>query len=221
MTQMISVSEAARRLGVSRHRIYARLRAGSVLGTRTGGTWLVDAASLSPALRGRPLSAPMALALAQMFDGHLPLVPFASQLARLREKAERIKTEPVETVIDLVRSWMAARAQTVELEAAPADLEAIGEDPRLLASGLSDPRTDLAVVGVCEGYIQRAELNAFADHHYLDPTAQDARPNVVVHVLDHPLESTGIAPRLLTAADLLDHHGPRETQSALRILGRA
>lgn len=218
---MISVAEAAGRLGVSRHRVYARLREGSVRGQRSGSSWLVDASSLTPAHRSRPMSPRMALALSEVIDGRRPAGLFPAQLSRLREKADLVASQPTAEVLALVRSWLAARAATVWVEAAPADIASVRDDSRLALSGLSDPRSGLAVVDAAEGYIARAELPGFADDHFFDLDAGHEQPNIFLHVLEGSAVPVVPTPRLLSAADLIDHGGPREAQAALRLLGRA
>ncbi len=160
----------------------------------------------------------MALALAEIIEDRRPEGLFASQLSRLRTKSAVIATRPAEEVVDLIRAWMASRAAAIGVEVAPADITSIREDSRLLPSGLSDPRTDLAAAAVAEGYIARTDLAVFADDHFLDLEAEHERPNVFLHVVDTPSNPT---PRLLSAADLIDHGGPRETQAAMHLLGRA
>lgn len=159
----------------------------------------------------------MALALAEMVDNGRPERLFASELSRLREKSAPIASEPAKEVVGLIRSWLASRAHAVRVEAAPADIESIRDDARLVPSGLSDPRTDLAAATVAEGYIARADVDTFADDHFLTWMSGTSAPTSSLHVIDAP---TRPVPRLLSAADVIDHGGPREVQEALRLLGR-
>jgi len=218
MPEMISVSEAAQRLSVSRYRIYARLRDGSIRGRQSGRSWLVDSSSLPSPRRTRPMSADMALALVLLFDNVQPEGLLGSEMSRLRAKGDLLSAAPADELIERVRSWMAARAPIARVQVAPADLEALREDNRLVPSGLSDPRADMAAADVVEGYIARADLDDFADDHFIDLEAEHQRPNLVLRTLKTP---PAPIPRLLSAADLIDHGGPRETQAALRLLERA
>jgi hypothetical protein len=72
----------------------------------------------------------------------------------------------------------------------------------------------MASPDVAEGYLARADLDAFVDR-YLLVEAADRRGNVVLHVAD--LRPEAVWP-LLLAADLAEHQQPREAGRARELV---
>lgn len=217
-SQMVPVSEAARRLGVNRFRVHQRIAAGSLKAEKVGSSWLVDAAGLRPARASRPMSPSMVWALARAGEGKAPDVRPAER-SRLNEKLWRLREEPADELPRLVSSWLADRARRVELEVHPEDLPELRADPGLRLSGVSDPRAGLASGSDLEAYVAAGDLDELADRYFLDLDAQPERPNVILHVLDQALH--GDVPRLFSAADLFERGGAREERAGLELLGRA
>lgn len=215
MAELVPVSEAARRLGVTRNRVHQRIAEGSLRAEKAGSTWLVDAAELRPARVSRPMSPSMAWALIQAKEGQFPYRP--SERARLKERLARIENDPVDELPRLVSSWLASRARSVRLEVHPRDLSLVREDPRVHLSGISDPRAGLASVTEVEGYVFGEDLADLGADLFLDLDGRPQRPNVLLHVTEIPMNEV---PELFSAADLFDRGGPRETRAGLGLLGR-
>jgi excisionase family DNA binding protein len=215
MSVMVPVSEAARRLGVSRHRVHQRIARGGLRAQKVGTIWLVDARDLRPARRTRPMSARMAWALAELLEGGSPPVA-PSELRRLREKADWIRSAPEEEDVPAaVSSWLAARGRRIEAQLHGGDLAELRSDPRLVLSGVSDPRAGLSSSGDVEAYVSPDDAEAISAEYYLDLRGRPVSPNVILHVAEVP---TSGVPALMSAADLFDRGDPRELRAGVEML---
>lgn len=84
----------------------------------------------------------------------------------------------------------------------------------MLPSGLSHADSGIAGADIAEGYLASNDLAGFVDD-YLLVEAPDGRGNVVLHVA--PERPVSVWP-LLLAADLADHHQPRESDQARQLV---
>jgi excisionase family DNA binding protein len=221
---LVSVAESAHRLGVSASRVHQRIQDGSLPAIRVGRQWAIDEALLHQVSSrpGQPLSRRAAwavLALAahdeeELADSglvrDLNLAP--SEWSRARKRLADILGAPVPE--DLPGAWLRRRAERRVFRASPRDLADIRGDRRLLLSGLSHPVSAMASPDGAEGYLARADLDAFVDR-YLLVEAADRRGNVVLHVADRRPEAVW---PLLLAADLAEHHQPREAARARELV---
>lgn len=214
---LVPVSEAARRLGVNRYRIHQRIAAGSLRAEKVGSIWLVDARDLRPGRRSRPMSPRMARALAELYDGGSPGVS-GSEAARLKVKVEALRDALDEELPARVSSWLADRAQRVEVAVHPEDVGQLRADRRLVLSGVSDPRVGLSSSAEVEAYVGRDDLGGLADDYFLDLDQRPDAPNVVLHVVEGRV---GAPPRLFSAADLFDRAGAREVRAGIELLRRS
>jgi excisionase family DNA binding protein len=222
---VVSVAEAAHRLGVSAARVHQRIQDGSLPAIRVGRQWAIDEALLHQVSSrpGQPLSrraawAVLALAAAPHDEEiaaselvlDLKLAP--SEWSRARKRLADILGAPVPE--DLLRAWLRRRAERCVFRASQPDLADIRGDRRLLLSGLSHPDSSMVSPDVAEGYLARADLDDFVDR-YLLVEAADRRGNVVLHVADRRPESVW---PLLLAADLAEHQQPREAGRARELV---
>lgn len=101
--------------------------------------------------------------------------------------------------------------------AAASDLPGLRSDGRLQLGGLSRD-SGLASGDIVEAYVHDDVLNSVVDDYLLSPAASGG--NVVLHVVP---AGQAIYPEslLLLAADLVEHHGPREEKRALELIGQA
>lgn len=223
-SKYISVKEAAALLEVSRQRVLQRIADGSLKGQKIGSQWIVNASSLPRVHRSRPLSPRMAWALAFAAAGDwTDLGP--TERHRTRQRLERLRLARAEERTQLLLAWLASRADVVELEAHPRDLSKIRHDPRLVHTGVSDPRANLSSEADVEAYIDAADVQSFADDHFLDLESAPEKPNVLLrptklpisHWTDVPAADADhrgrLAPALLSAADLLERGGAREVRA--------
>lgn len=225
---VISVAQAAERLGVSVPRIHQRIADGSLAAERVGSQWVVDERSLlrieERGKAGRPLSVRSAWAVIAASegdrDGLRPSGPAArararKQLGRLLESA----AEPASgeaAVRDLavsLRSLFRNRAERRPFRAAPADLTDLRDDERWAAL------VDLGASGIAssdiEGYLAASYLDGVVKDYLL--VEADNEANVVVHVIPDGQYSYPDS-RLRLAADLAEHRGPREEARASELL---
>jgi excisionase family DNA binding protein len=231
----VSVSEAAKRLGVGVSRVHQRIADGSLPAVRIGSQWILDEAALSAAADssrpGRPLSRRSAWALVAVSQPDPAaleaLAPAERSRARKRldcllasspVRGESSEAE-VHMVALLLRSWLRNRAERHLYRASPRDLPDLREDNRVVLSGLSHPGSGIASGNVVEGYVSADDVRAVMDDYLLSSVPVDKDANVVLHVVSViSLDVMGDIAPLLLAADLAEHRGPREESRAVEIL---
>ncbi|CAN5163671.1 hypothetical protein BH09ACT10_BH09ACT10_11100 [soil metagenome] len=211
----ISVNDAAKRSGLSPRRIRELIASGRLQAERVGASWIIDEAvlaSFEPRI-GRPMSSRNAWGLAQLFAGEHPSVS-PSELSRLRKRRNELVRADEDRVAQILRSWMAERAERRLYRVARPDLPSLLADDDLVVSGLSDPRSGLSAAGMAEGYVLADKLDALIRRHLLIE-ADELNSNVVLHVSDQPVEA--VSP-FLVAADLAEYNSPRENQRAAELV---
>lgn len=225
---VVSVAQAAERLGVSVPRIHQRIGDGSLVAERVGSQWVVDERSLLRVQErnkaGRPYSAGSAWALIAASDGDRdqtrpdsvpPSARVRAQLKRLLDPA-LLSAGDEAAVSDLaasLRSVFRKRAERRMFRAAAADLPDLRSDVRWAMV------VDLGPSGIAaadvEGYLAEAQVDGVARDYLLVDADSDA--NVVLHVIpdgQHPYPGS----RLRLAADLAAHRRPREDALAVELL---
>lgn len=116
---------------------------------------------------------------------------------------------------DLVRSWLAAQMPPVRTYLiSPSDLPDLAADPRVVMTGISDPRAGLAVVGQVEARVTRHDLNALVTEFWL---REDPDGPVRLLITDEPTPDP--VPLGVLVEDLAAHPGPRESEAVARLLG--
>jgi excisionase family DNA binding protein len=225
---VVSVAEAARRLGVGTVRVHQRIADGSLRAERIGSQWAIDERSLPQGAEckpGRPLSRRSAWAQIALAAGEVRalshLAPVERSRARDRlDRLYRTALKPLRSEDDLsqigavLRALLRNRAERRQYQAASADLADLRADPRLALSGLS-VTSGIAPGTIVEGYIRAGDLGAFTRAYLLVPA--DSEPNVVLHVLEGDLPDNASSP-LLLAADLAEYRRPREERRAAELL---
>jgi hypothetical protein len=214
---MPSVDEYAAWRGVSAQRVRRLLRAGELPGRRVGPRqWVVDDAAYSARRPlGQPMSPHMAWALIASLGGGArhPDVPDV-RADRLHEYRERLFAAGEEAP-ELISSWLRKRGDRLVYRAQPVDVVDLLQDPRVLPSGVSDPRSGLASGDVAEVWLRDFSQLAELEGDYL--LLADVKGNVVVH--RSGLEQRdAVAPLGLVVADLADWNGPREDGRVIDLL---
>jgi excisionase family DNA binding protein len=239
---LVSVAEAARRLGVGVPRIHQRIRDGSLPAERLGSQWVVDEMSLIHLVErgkpGRPLSARSAWAIIALAEGDDEACArlAAAERSRARARLEALLSlvrkasrseDAVRQVASVLRLRFRNRAALLPRRAALADLEGLRRDPRWqalvrpAASGIASP--DVV------GYLTAEDVLDVEREHLLLPSRIEAEANVRLYIL--PEGQKAYPDSLLRlAADLSDVRGPREelrviellveVAAALRVAGR-
>lgn len=212
---LISVSEAARRLGVGVQRVHQRIADGSLPAERVGSQWIVDEIDVLPLLDrrdpGRPLSWRSSWALIAMAAAPAPperdqesewvawlqaLTPVERSRASRRledllavlpaDPSSKEYAEAVPVFAARLRSLLRKRAERRLYRASPRDLRDVRDDERILRSGLSHSRSGVASGDIVEGYLARHDLDDLVEDYLLDEVARDGDANVVLHVVaDH------------------------------------
>ena len=170
------------------------------------GRWVLDEADLvAVGVRrvARPMAPRIAAALLDLLSGHDVHGLAPSEVWRLRRRLDALCVDPAPAA--LLRAWMRARPRPCVLSAAPADLADLAADPRVVASGISDERSEIVAVGEFEGWIARADLHGVCDEYLL---VGGGAPNVVLHIADEAVSAP--VPLGWSIADLAEHRGPRE-----------
>ncbi|HSV40605.1 MAG TPA: helix-turn-helix domain-containing protein [Nocardioidaceae bacterium] len=216
----MSVPEVASRLHVSEARVRQRIDEGSLVAQKIGGRWLVDLGApdeVARQARGRPVSPSsvwyslQALDLASLID--LPDLSISD--ASRRRAVIRLASALENADHQAVLSWLRNRGERRLYVAAEADLVPVRNDDRVLPSGLSHPESQMSDPRVAEGYVAKADVDALAANYWLEKRSPDDKPNVVLHVV--PALPSSVS-RLLLAADLAEHGGPREAQRAHELI---
>jgi excisionase family DNA binding protein len=208
----VSVAEAAERLGVSSRRVRERIARGDLVARRVGRAWLLDETQLGRSPRvARPMSPRVAWAFLDLLAGGSGEGVSQPEQSRLHRKLERLREGDAAS---LLRSWLPKRAPVRRFAVAAADLSALTEDPRVVRSGVSDPRSGLAAAGTVEGYVDGDVVEDLVAEYLL---SAEGRPNVILHVLTGRSLPDPV-PLPLLVADLADHDGPRESAAVERLM---
>lgn len=204
--------EAAGRLAVSPRRVRQLLEDGKLRGRRISGRWVIDLADLRrEAPVARPMSSRNAWGLIDVLDGRRPAGLESFEVSRLRRKARRLRDHPEPA--RLLRAWLSARAQRLELHGSAKAMERLRDDRRVVLSGMSDPRSGLSAARQVEGYVAADDMWSLRRDLLL---VDQGEVNVVLHVVDRELPLP--VPAALVAADLVQVGGPREDAAARRLI---
>lgn len=228
---MVSVVEAASRLGVGVQRLHQRIADGSLHAERIGSQWVVDELSLIRIAErkapGRPWSSRSVWAIIALAEGDSEglagLAPSerARAKARLKELfslvADRRRAEPeIRRIASALRLRFRNRADRLLFLAAAADVPDLRQDLRWL-SMMSSADSGIASSDV-DGYLAASDLAGISRDFLLMQEESDA--NVVIHLLPPGQRAYGES-KLLLAADLADHRGSREELRAVELLVEA
>jgi excisionase family DNA binding protein len=219
----ISVSEAARRLGVGEQRVRALAASGRLPARRLGHAWAIDSAAVDArrkgARRGRPLSARSAWALLLLLEGRSRDIEIhRSERARAADRATRLA--------ELEPGALSARADVRSYFAHPAAVERIVRDDRIVVGGVTAAghhHANLAGGGVIELYARRADASDIEREFALRPAAS-AEANLKLRVPNAlwPFRrAERIAPRAFVAADLIDAGDERSLRAGRALLAGA
>ncbi|OUE29497.1 hypothetical protein BFL35_14915 [Clavibacter michiganensis] len=211
----MSAAEYADDHGISARRVQAAAAAGSLPARKLAGRWVIDSAAAHHDRAGRPLSIRSAHALLTRLsgDGRWRESLSASEAARVSARLGRLQAHP--DPASLLASWIrSARSAPMPYRVASADLEDLRADRRLVAGGISDPRSGMSDAEELEAHVPADVLDSVV-HEYL--LVRSEQPNVLLHVHDGPVGRPLPFGDLI--ADLVQHQGPRERAAAAQLLG--
>jgi hypothetical protein len=135
-------------------------------------------------------------------------------LQRLLRAARPADGERGGASAEALMHWLGGRAERRLYRVAAPDAEGLRVDPLIMPSGLSDPRSGMQDMRVIEGYVASSDLSDVVADRWLDPPGVDAAPNVFLHVAPGRPDTVS---RLMLAADLFEHQGPRERARAIEL----
>ena len=151
---MMSVQEYAQEAKVSERSVRARLERGMLQGRKLGSRWVVDALPAAHhSHAGRPISFDAFNALARYCDGQSSVLS-AEERRRAKERASAIQVQGPASV----ERYRARRGLKVHhLQAPPAEIPAILEDPALSLTGIS---SDISQVygSMVDAYVSSQDL---------------------------------------------------------------
>lgn len=197
----LDVHQAAAALGVSDVQIGRLIDAGELDARRFGRSWAIDSESLRRyrivrPRRGRPLTERTA------WRRLLVAEPPAN----------------IDEAIDLTR-LVRRRSRNERLRILPAFGDRVMGDLRVHHGGAHAAIHHGAGIGRPERhdvYISAADADAFRAEYHADPNSEN--PNVVLRVVDEPVEFGRFVPPIVAVLDLLDAADTRAAAEALRVL---
>lgn len=231
--ERMSVTEAAKMLGVHPQRLHQRIREGSLPADKIGSQWVLDLDDVRRirhhAGPGRPLSSRSAwdlLLVAADDQGAAALSPSARSRARMRLNSllAHVAAAAHDDTSARLAHALRNRAERALFAASPRDLPEIRADQRVHLSGISLPESNMAAGDAVEGYVASDDLDDLVEDHLLSPASRSAA-NVIFHVVRPGAGSPVLAALdtitrcpLTLAADLAEHDGVREKSQAVRLL---
>jgi excisionase family DNA binding protein len=218
MADVLSVSEAAHDLGVSKRRVRALIEGGKLPAGRVGRNWVMDRQAVvrfaqEGRREGRPLSHNNAWALLALLSGERPSWIRNDAVSRLGRSAR----DP-DWLIELLRH--SEPRSEVRSYWVPAEDHQSLDRYQLVRSGLSARRAArrLDVLPRREEALDvyASEEVCYAIERRLMPEASEDAPNLIIRIPSRPwvLQSGPEAPLPVVAADLLGHRDPRVRRAA-------
>ena len=223
-THLLSVQEAADRLGVGADAVRQRIASGRLPAMKRGRSWWVNGRAVEQMARqragpGRPLSARMAWAALLLASGDEAAAAAVAGRDRYRSRIKAwLEAHPLAEHAARLRG----RADVEEFDVHPAELPRILDRPDVLATG-SSASDEIGLVGESsnvEAYAPASRRRAIVDAHALDPGAGPVRMRWTPDDIWTQLDCDGDrrAPRAAILLDLLESDDPRARREAARAL---
>lgn len=176
----LTVSEAAKRLGVSRQRVHALLHSGDLPARWLSGRWLLDGAGIegratSNAPLGKPLAPHMAWGLINLAEDRAAPWLNVEQRSRLKR---RLRSEPT---IDQFAAWVRQRNRVLWLRGHSSVMARIRQDRHVVLSGASARRQPIVDSRRVEVYVSEQHADLFIEEHALR-TVEPSRANVILRI---------------------------------------
>jgi excisionase family DNA binding protein len=222
---LLSVREAADRLGVGPVAVRQQIASGRLPAVKRGRSWWLDERVVQRIVRqrpgaGRPLSPAMAWAVLLLASGDATA---AKEVAGRDRYSSRARAWLRDHALREYAPRLRARSESEEFHAHPSELARILERPDVLATGISAGDV-VGLVGprlAVEVYAPAGHRDAVVEEHALMPGAGPVRvrwvPDEVWSLLDR--DADRVAPRAAVLVDLLESDEPRARRQASRALG--
>ena len=221
---VVSVQEAARRLGASPAWIRRKAADGELVAYRLGREWAIDEQGLGRLRRrpeGRPLgprSCWLLLFAVSGADAH-GLAPSRVDRQRSRERARRLIAD------GFSEADLASRAELQRFRGSPDQVASLLRDNRVVRSGISAAAelgsSLLDSAREFEGYVRDQDLSAVVRELRLEPAPLGEHGRILLRVPQSAWpfpDDLRVAPRGVVAADLSESHDPRSRDAADELL---
>lgn len=219
---LVPISVAAKRLGISRQRARDLALHGALRARRVGDRLFVERSSVedrlaNPSPPGRRLSPSRAWGLLFIADGEA--APWLDAAAR-----SKLRALLREQGLRALRPRLRGRGRRLAFRAHPSDLAALAAEPGLMLAGAVAAAAvgiDLLAAGLVDAYVAPERLRQLTNvYHFVE----SREPNLIMRELSPQvrLPQRPVAPRSAVALDLLDEHDPRSraaAEDALRSYG--
>lgn len=219
MPQLISISDAAKALGLSTARVRLLAASGALPAEKIGGRWLLDRAGVEGRRRrgaagGRPFASHNAWELLRVGSAGEGA---DSRLRRL------LALDGLSGLAPRLRN----RARVFRYVGHPGEIFHILSDDRFVASGISAAGAlglDLVSGKEADGYVRASAVDEFVKEHVLSPAGSD-RATVILRAVpdaiwDDYLAGLPHAPEAAVALDLSEDPDPRSGAAGLVLLSR-
>jgi hypothetical protein len=201
----IDVREFAQKRNISERRVLQLIEQGDLRARKLSSRWLIDAAELSnPSNLARPMSPKMSKAFLDLLSkSELPVLLDSAEKFRLRKRFVLLKQHQEPAL--LLKSWLRKRAENRHYGINVKDLNQIRQEPKIIPSGVSDPRSGLSANNFFEGYVNKNWIKAVEKKYLLVPSN---KPNVILRIVDEELSRP--IPYGYLLADLAEHYEARD-----------
>jgi hypothetical protein len=223
LSALLSVEEAAERLGRSPQAVRLMAVSGDLHAVKRGNGWWLDAHAVErrrrePPARGRPLSPAMAWSVLLLASGAPDLAGRAASEAHQPSRARRwLQDHPLPEHFPRLRT----RAVRESFDGHPAEISRILEHSDVMASGISVADM-IGLHGGAEAvefYAPASARAALVDEHALDEGYGAVVARWVPDEL-WPVVAAPRAPRAAVLVDLLENDDPRARREAARALAK-
>lgn len=212
--EVLSVSEAAPKLGISDRRVRQMLERGELEGQRVGRSWIIDYQSIDDVRRrpevGRPWDPIAAWALLRIAAGEHPNVSVAQASRAKRRIADH-------RINDLVLK-LVSRGKKRKFYGHKSILQRLAAEQMVVRSGVSAARehnADVIALDFLEAYVPAGRIEKIVKKYSLEKSSE--RANILFRVVDDNswpfLEDVKFAPRIVVAVDLLDADDKRSRRA--------
>lgn len=218
---LISVSDAAKRLGISARRVRALAANGRVPAQKIANRWFVEVDRLSErgrsaGARGRPFSAEHSLGLLYLASGDD--ARWLSEYEKWRLRRYALPRLP--RLLPRLRG----RASLHTVHAPESLIKRLGSDPKFVRSGASaaeEYRADISARSFLDGYYSERDFNDLVYRYAVQPVPE-AAANLVVRGVedDKVLAGRRYMPIAVVAADLADSADARSRRAGMQMLSR-
>ena len=228
---LITVNEAAKRLGVSKKRVYALAATGALTPHPLGSNrYLLDpveveARGTQEIVNGRPLDQASAWAILWLglARDRGDLGPWGAYLARNTRwrLRNRLGTGDLAESLAALAPRLRNRARSIHLRAHPSDLPRLLAEPHVVRTGVSaaaDVGADIIAANEAEAYVPADDVADLRKKYFLE---ESRNPNVHLRVVEPPWpfpSESSVAPRSAVAVDLLDSPDQRTRRAGRELL---